>query len=183
MPTNINTKNIFISSLLSSIQHYNHKKYWKRRLICTSPLKVRFKFGSFVGGGILLIHKLLCLLYVKRCDAYNKASTGADLFRGALFATPPRLPHGLNGIIINPYAIIGENCRIYHQVTLGDDGKFYKNAPIIGDNVTIGPGAKVLGKIKIGNNAIIGANAVVVEDVPDNAIVVAHKARIIQKEK
>lgn len=107
---------------------------------------------------------------------------GTDLFRGALFATPPRLPHGLNGIIINPYSIVGTNCTIYHQVTLGDDGKYYKNAPIIGDNVTIGPGAKILGKVKIGNNTTIGANAVVVEDVPDDALVVAHKARIIIKE-
>ena len=123
----------------------------------------------------------MCLLYIKRCDAFNKASTGADLGRGAIFSTPPRLPHGLNGIIINPYAQIGANCTIYHQVTLGDDGKFYMNAPIVGDNVVIGPGAKLIGKIKIGNNVIIGANAVVVNDIPDNAIVVAPKARIIER--
>lgn len=135
-----------------------------------------------MGGGIKLIIKLLCLIYVKYCDSFHNASTGADLSGGAYFATPPRLPHGLNGIIINPYSVIGKNCIIYHHVTMGDDGKHYKNSPVIGDNVTIGPGAKLLGKIKIGNNATIGANAVVVEDVPDNALVVAHKARIIIKE-
>lgn len=138
-------------------------------------------YVSKSGGVICLIYKALCLLYIKRCDAFHHASTGADLGHGAYFETPPKLPHGLNGIIINPYSVIGKNCHIYHQVTLGDDGKFYKNAPIIGDNVVIGPGAKLIGKIHIGNNVRIGANAVVVEDIPDNAIVVAPKARIIIK--
>lgn len=171
MPTIVNTKNPFVSVILSILQHYNHKKYWKRREACTSFNRNR--------GGITLIINCLKLLYIKWCDAFNNASTGADLGHGAKFATPPRLPHGLNGIIINPYSEIGSNCIIYHQVTLSDDGKFYKNAPVIGDNVTICPGAKLIGKIRIGNNVLIGANAVVVEDVPDNAIVLAPKARII----
>ena len=104
---------------------------------------------------------------------------GTDLNAGAVFKTPPRLPHGLNGIIVSPYAKIGANAYIYHQVTIGDDGKGYLNVPSIGDNVIIGAGAKVIGKIKIGNNVKIGSGAIVVEDVPDGATVVGPRARII----
>ena len=130
------------------------------------------------GGKII---KFLKLYYIKRCDAYNNASLGTDMNGGAVFKTIPRFPHGLNGIIINPWSKIGANCTIYHQVTLGDDGKDYHNAPQVGDNVVIGPGAKLIGAIKVGNNVRIGANAVVVEDIPDGAVVVAPKARVILK--
>lgn len=120
-------------------------------------------------------------MYVKRSDAFNCASTGADLFAGAQFATPPRLPHGLNGIIISPHARVGKNCVIFHQVTLGDDGKSKYNAPEVGDNVIIGVGAKLIGKIKIGNNVKIGAGAIVVTDIPDNAVVYGPKAVYVIK--
>lgn len=121
------------------------------------------------------------MLYIKRCDAKNLASTGTDINGGAVFKSPPKFPHGLNGIIISPYATIGKNAYIYHQVTIGDDGKYYKNVATIGDNVIIGTGAKIIGKVNIGNNVKIGAGAIVVEDVPDNAVVVGPKARIIIK--
>lgn len=137
------------------------------------------QFAHRRGGGIRLIYKILCLLYVKRCDAFHNASTGTDLGGGAIFKTPPRLPHGLNGIIISPYAQIGANVSIFQNVTIGDDGKFYKNAPIIGNNVVIGAGAKIIGKVSIGDNAKIGAGAIVVEDVPSGATAVGSKAKII----
>ena len=121
------------------------------------------------------------MLYIKRSDAFNCASLGTDLGRGAIFKSIPKFPHGINGIIINPNVIIGENAYIYQQVTIGDDGKGEYNAPTIGNNVIIGPGSKIIGKIKIGDNVKIGANAVVIEDVPNNATVVAPKARIIIK--
>lgn len=129
-----------------------------------------------------MIIKLLRLIYIKRCDAYNNSSFGTDLNAGALFKTPSRLPHDPNGIIVSPYAKVGSNAYIYQQVTIGDDGKHYTHVPEIGDNVSIGAGAKLFGKIKIGNNVKIGANAVVVEDIPDDATAVIPKARIIIKE-
>ena len=125
--------------------------------------------------------KFWYLLYIKRCDAFNKASMGTDLNHGAVFGTVPHLPHGLNGIIISPDAKIGKNCTIYHQVTIGNDNKKLENVPTIGDNVTIYPGAKIVGKVKVGNNCVIGANAVVVKDVPDNYLVVVGEQRIIQR--
>lgn len=77
------------------------------------------------------------------------------------------------GITISAKAKIGKNCNISQLVTIGVSGQGEKQgAPTIGDNVYIGPGAKLFGKIKIGNNVKIGANAVVHKDVPDNAIVV-----------
>ena len=72
---------------------------------------------------------------------------------------------------------IGENCSVFHQVTIGYTKK---GCPTIGNNVSIYAGAKVLGDINIGDNAVIGANAVVVKDVPANAIVVGNPAKIIR---
>ena len=117
------------------------------------------------------------LFYIKWCDSHNNASMGTNINYGAQFKSPPKLPHGLNGIIVHHDAVIGENCIILHQVTIaGKHGK----APIIGDNVTIGTGAKILGGVKIGNNVTIGANTVVTKDVPDNKIVVGASMRILQ---
>jgi len=77
------------------------------------------------------------------------------------------------GIIISPHAIIGKNVNISQQVTIGVSGeKEKRGVPIIGDNVYIAPGAKIFGKITIGNNVKIGANAVVYKDVPDDVNVV-----------
>ena len=108
-------------------------------------------------------------IYIKRCDAYNNASMGTNLNYGAQFKSPPHLPHGLNGIIIHPETVIGENCIIYQQVTIA--GKYGRSAEI-GDNVSIGAGAKIVGAVKIGSNVIIGANTVVTKDCPDNSKVV-----------
>ena len=77
------------------------------------------------------------------------------------------------GIVIGETAEIGDNCTIYHQVTLGGTGKDkYKRHPTVGNNVMIGAGAKVLGPIKIGNNVKIGAGAIVLKSTEDNVTVV-----------
>lgn len=98
--------------------------------------------------------------------------------KGATFKTKPHLPHGIRGIFISHNVKIGENATIFHQVTIGE-GK--DGAPTIGDDCYIGVGAKIIGNIKIGNNVRIGANCVVVEDIPDNCTVVMDKPRIIQR--
>lgn len=88
------------------------------------------------------------------------------------------------GIFINGKVRIGDNVDIYHDVTLGTNiarnGKG-GGAPIIGNYVVIGAGAKVLGPITIGNNVAIGANAVVVKDVPDNVSVAGIPAKVISR--
>ena len=113
--------------------------------------------------------KTFMLYYIKRCDAYNNATMVTNLNYGAQFKSPPHLPHGLNGIIIHPETVIGENCIIYQQVTIaGENGR----SAVIGDNVSIGAGAKIIGAVKIGSNVIIGANTVITKDCPDDSKVV-----------
>jgi len=98
---------------------------------------------------------------------------------GAQFATPPDLPHHLNGIIISYYAKIGKNCTILQQVTIAQDQE--GKAATIGDNVVIGAGAKILGGVTIGDNVRIGANAVVTKDIPSNSIAVGVPAKVISR--
>jgi serine O-acetyltransferase len=84
------------------------------------------------------------------------------------------------GITVNSKAIIGNNCNLSHGVTIGMANRG-KNAgvAVIGDNVYIGPGAKIVGAVKVGNNAAIGANCVVTKDVPDNGVVVGIPGKVI----
>jgi serine O-acetyltransferase len=82
------------------------------------------------------------------------------------------------GIVISGYARIGDNCRIRSGVVIGLRRVEEPCAPVIGDNVDIGSGAKLLGPISIGNNVLIGANAVVLADVPDNSVAVGIPARV-----
>ena len=94
----------------------------------------------------------------------------------AFFATSPHLPHGPNGIIVGHDVCIGENIIIYQQVTIS------QGRVVIGHNVILGAGAKILPNVCIGNNVKVGANCVVVEDIPANATVVLPKPRIILKQ-
>lgn len=150
-------------AILAVIQHYNHDKYWRRRAIVTTP-----------SNKTPLLVKLYYLYYIKKTDAYHNCSFGTDLNAGAYFATPPHLPHGPNGIIVGHDVFVGMECTIYQQVTIMHGGKIL-------DNVMIGAGAKILPGVTIGNNVKVGANCVVVEDVPDNCTVVLPKPRVIAK--
>lgn len=88
--------------------------------------------------------------------------------------------YGGIGVVIHSRAVIGKNCGIGQNTTIGGKSGWYE-VPIIGDNVDISAGAQILGPIRIGNNVIIGANAVVVKDVPDNCIVAGVPAKIIKE--
>lgn len=87
------------------------------------------------------------------------------------------LPHP-SGVVIHPDTVIGPNCMIFQQVTLGNN-RGVEGAPVIGGHVDIGPGARVLGPVTIGDHAVIGANAVVLKDVPAGAVAVGVPARIL----
>lgn len=87
------------------------------------------------------------------------------------------------GIVVNGRAVIGANCNISQGVTIGQSNRGErKGYPVIGDHVYIGPGAKVIGRVRVGHNAAIGANAVVTRDVPDNAVVAGVPAKLISYE-
>lgn len=85
------------------------------------------------------------------------------------------------GIVIGP-CVIGDNVTIYQNVTIGKRGIGYGEvSPVIGDGVTIYAGAVVTGPIRIGNNAIIGANSVVLKDVPDGVVVAGVPAKVVSQ--
>ena len=90
--------------------------------------------------------------------------------------------HG-HDIVIGSEVVIGKNCKIFNGVTFGnkDTESGVNGHPIIGDNCVISTGAKILGNITIGNDCIIGANSVVLIDIPDNSIAVGVPARILFK--
>lgn len=97
---------------------------------------------------------------------------GTRIFRGAQIGSS-LLIHTSVGVVITPKAIIGEHCTIFSGAGVAHraDGKG-AGAPVIGDNVKLMSGCKVIGPVVIGNNVIVGANAVVLQDVPDNSIAV-----------
>jgi serine O-acetyltransferase len=105
---------------------------------------------------------------------YNsKIPTSCEIGGGSFFS------YGGIGVVLHARCKIGENVDIGTNVTVGGKSGNY-DVPIIGNNVYIATGAKILGPIKVGNNVTIGANAVVINDVPDNAIMAGVPARLIK---
>ena len=103
--------------------------------------------------------------------------TGADIPLNCRIDGGLLLPHP-NGVVIHPGAVVGPNCLIFQQVTIGSDG--HGALPRIGGHVDIGAGARILGGVVIGDHARIGANAVVLTDVPPGATAVGIPARVIE---
>ena len=83
------------------------------------------------------------------------------------------------GITVHPSTVLGRDCNISQGVTIGEGGRGRRGVPVIGDRVYIGPGAKIFGPITVGSDAAVGANTVVLEDVPDMAVVGGVPARIL----
>lgn len=117
------------------------------------------------------------MYYIKKIDAWHGCSFGTNVHSGAFFKTPPKLPHGPSGIFVGHDVKIGSNCTIFHQVTIAHGGG------MIGDNVTLGAGSKVLAGVNISNGAKIGANCVVCDDIPPFSTCVMPKPRIITRKK
>lgn len=112
--------------------------------------------------------------FLSRCAHRHGGYIGPD----TVFHGIPSLPHGLHGIFISRYAVVGKNCRIYQNVTIGEvNGQ----APTIGDDCLIGAGAVLVGGIRVGNGVRVGAGAVVSTDVPDGCTVVSQPPRVIRR--
>ena len=108
--------------------------------------------------------------------------TGIEIHPGAAIGKGLFIDHGM-GVVIGETAIIGDNVTLYQGVTLGGTGKERgKRHPTLGDNIVVGAGAKVLGNISVGGNSYIGANAVVIKDVPANSTVVGVPGRITKQD-
>jgi serine O-acetyltransferase len=105
--------------------------------------------------------------------------TGIEIHPGAEIGRRFFIDHGM-GVVIGETAVVGDDVTLYQGVTLGGTGKEHgKRHPTIGDNVTIGTGARVLGNIRVGENCRIGANSVVLRSVPDNSTVVGVPGHIV----
>ena len=139
--------------LLLSIRRY---QYWRNR------------------GGI--VASLACKLVVFRHHFWSIV-TGAEIPLNCSIGGGLLVPHP-NGIVIHPDTKIGANCLIFQQVTIGT--RDASGVPMLEGHVDIGAGAKILGPIHIGAHARIGANAVVLSDVPSGAVVIGVPARIIE---
>lgn len=105
--------------------------------------------------------------------------TGCELPLNGKLGAGLRLPHPI-GIVIHPESVVGENCLIMHNVTLGSRGGAGGGLPVLGRGVDVGPGAQILGGVTIGDGAQIGANAVVTSDVPPRSVAVGIPARVVK---
>ena len=129
-----------------------------------------------------LFYRIKLFFLARLISQLGRAFTGIEIHPGATIGKRLFIDHGM-GIVIGETAEIGDDCTIYHQVTLGGTGKDKnKRHPSIGNNVIVGAGAKVLGPILIGNNVKIGAGAIVLKNVEDNVTVVGVPGdRVIKK--
>jgi len=112
----------------------------------------------------------------------TKFFTGVEIHPGAEIGNGLFIDHGM-GVVIGETTIIGDSVTLYQGVTLGGTGKEKgKRHPTLGTNIVVGAGAKVLGNITIGDNSYIGANAVIIKDVPPNSTVVGVPGRITRQD-
>lgn len=112
---------------------------------------------------------------------FSRFMTGVEIHPGAVIGKGLFIDHGM-GVVIGETAEIGDNCTIYHNVTLGGTGKDTgKRHPTIGNNVLISTGAKILGPFKVGDNSRIGANAVVLNEVEPDTTVVGVPGRAVKR--
>ena len=141
----------------------------------------------YPGFHILVYHRIAHWLFEHKhfflarwVSQRGRHKTGIEIHPGAKIGKCLFIDHGM-GIVFGETAEIGDNCTIYHGVTLGGTGKDTgKRHPTIGNNVLISTGAKVLGPFTVGDNSRIGANAVVLQEVPPDSTVVGVKARVVK---
>ncbi len=144
-------------------------------------------FLLYPGVHAILYHRFAHFLYrhhlkflARWVSQWSRCWTGIEIHPGAKIGRRLVIDHGM-GIVIGETAEIGDDCLIYHGVTLGGTGKDHgKRHPTIGNNVLISTGAKVLGPFRVGDNARIAANAVVLQEVPENATAVGIPAQIVR---
>jgi serine O-acetyltransferase len=128
-------------------------------------------------------YKHHCFTFARLISQVARHFTGIEIHPGAVIGDNLFIDHGM-GIVIGETAEIGNNCTIYHGVTLGGTGKDTgKRHPTIGNNVLIGAGAKVLGPFKVGDNSMIGANSVVLREVPPDTTVAGIPGRMVKQDQ
>ena len=152
----------------------------------SSDLEVALLYSGFHA---VLAYRLSHLLYKKNMHfAARLISQGARFLTGIEIHPGAKIGRGLfidhgSAVVIGETAEIGDNCTLYQGVTLGGTGKHVgKRHPTLGNNVMVGSGAKVLGPFRVGDNSKIAANAVVLEEIPENCTAVGIPARIVRRD-
>ena len=143
---------------------------------------------TYSGVHAVIIYRIAHRLYINQFKLIARALsqlgrllTGIEIHPAAKIGRGLFIDHGA-GVVIGETAEIGDNCLLYQGATLGGTGKDKgKRHPTLGNNVMVGCGAKVLGPFKVGDNAKIAANAVVLDAVPPNATAVGVPARIVRR--
>ena len=142
---------------------------------------------TYPGVHAILFHRIahrvwkMKLFWLGRLISHiSRFLTGIEIHPGAEIGSRFFIDHGM-GVVIGETSIIGDDCTIYHGVTLGGTSwKQGKRHPTLENKVVVGAGAKILGPITICSGAKIGSNAVVVKDIPKNVVAVGIPARIVQ---
>ena len=142
----------------------------------------------YQGFHALILHRLAHKLYKLKIpflprliSQISRFITGIEIHPGATIGKNFFIDHGM-GVVIGETAIIGDNCLVYQGVTLGGTGKEKgKRHPTIGNNVTLGAGAILLGDINIGDNSNVGAGSVVIKSAKENSTLVGVPARVVKE--
>ena len=159
--------------------------YQARDPAARSKLEV---FLLYPGVHATIYHRIAHFFYrhnmkfiARAISQWSRFWTGIEIHPGAKIGRRFVIDHGM-GIVIGETAEIGDDCLIYHGVTLGGTGKDSgKRHPTIGNNVLIGTGAKVLGPFKVGDNSRIAANSVVLSEIPPDSTAVGIPARVVKR--
>ena len=146
---------------------------------------------TYPGVKAVFLHKISNFFYQAKFDLaariisqFSRFLTGIEIHPGAKIGKNLFIDHGM-GVVIGETSEIGDNVTIYHMVTLGgiapsinsNGQRNTKRHPTLKNNVVVGSGAQVLGPVVVGENAKIGANAVITKDVPENAVMVGIPAK------
>ena len=146
-------------------------------------------FFLYSGFHAILYHRLSNFLFrhkrfflARWVYQHARRRTGIEIHPAAKIGRGVFIDHGM-GVVIGETAEVGDNCVIYQGVTLGGTGKDRgKRHPTLGNNVMVGAGAKILGPFRVGDNAKIAANAVVLEEIPPDSTAVGVPAKIVRRE-
>ena len=146
---------------------------------------------TYPGVKAVFFHRIANFFSIAKLDLiariisqFSRFLTGIEIHPKAVIGKNLFIDHGM-GVVIGETSKIADNVTIYHMVTLGgispsinsDKQRDVKRHPVLEDNVVVGSGAQILGPVIVGNNAKIGANAVITKDVPENAIMVGIPAK------
>lgn len=153
---------------------YDYERYFNSKDVCVQSVKSRPELQAIL---LFRISRSLFLAENSYCDTFSllgRFLSGIELYYSASIGKGLKINHGI-GTVVGARVVIGSNCLIHQGVTFGDkDG----HRPLIGDNVTVYAGAKIIGNVSVGDNAVIGANSVVLKDVPINRTAAGVPARI-----